>query len=435
MLLALSSVWADPALPNQSVLVQPNDSILIFGDSISVGKGYGYQAVKMLNQDQPDLKLTWIEHGHSGWLAKTAVTALADVLAKQPTLVTIMFGTNDLGSGGAKGVIELKNRIRALVEPLLKAGVRVVLLTPPYMGDTTPHSKEFNRSALPRMGEEIIALGKELTVPVFDMFTAMKQAEMAGQAQDPMFRMFNAPDLLHPNATGHQLMARALADFLLGKSTVNHTPFVWHYSGTPTATATFAEKPADAAAVRGVQPMVLNRRDQVNDLDRWKGPADLSAIGYAAWDQTALYLTVDVTEDVVMAGAKQPAWDYDGIEFFFDTRPRNQRDVVYAPGYFQMLVGVSTTNGPAPVTCGGMDKLDATAVTATCRRSDGKYRLQVTVPWEQLRFTPTSNAELGFDFALNHKNQVDKPRYKALWRGQGDDYINAGATGVLRLQK
>ena len=174
--LALAPAWADPV-----VLVQPNDRILIFGDSISVGKGYGYQAVQMLNQDQPNMKLTWIEHGHSGWTAKTALTILNDVLAKKPTLVTIMFGTNDLGSGGAKGVVALKDRIRALVEPLLKAGVRVVLLTPPYMSDTTPHSKEFNRSALPRMGDEIIALGAELNVPVFDMFTFMKQADAAGQ--------------------------------------------------------------------------------------------------------------------------------------------------------------------------------------------------------------------------------------------------------------
>jgi hypothetical protein len=180
---------------------------------------------------------------------------------------------------------------------------------------------------------------------------------------------------------------------------------------------------------------VVDNINQVVEPARWKGTADLSAIAYSAWDKTALYLTVDVTDDIIMATDKQPAWGFDGIEFFFDARPEKKRDVAFAPGFFQMLVAVPLTDGPAPVACGNMDSFDAAAVTATCIRSEGKYRLQIAIPWAQLRFKPTRNANIGFDFAINDKDQADKSRYKMLWRGQGDDYVNAGATGMLQLKK
>jgi len=110
-------------------LVKPDDRVLIFGDSISSGKGHGFFAIEMLNPEQLDLKLVWLDHGHPGWTAKLAASVIDKVLAEKPTLVVIMFGTNDLGYDGAKGISEIRERISALAEPLLKAGVRVVLLT------------------------------------------------------------------------------------------------------------------------------------------------------------------------------------------------------------------------------------------------------------------------------------------------------------------
>ena len=80
-----------------------------------------------------------------------------------------------------------------------------------------------------------------------------------------------------------------------------------------------------------------------------------------------------------------------------------------------------------------MDTLDAAAVTATCARTQARYRLHIAVPWVQLRFTPAASRDLGFDFAINDKDEVDKPHYKALWRDAGDDYVSVGAIGVLRL--
>jgi hypothetical protein len=431
-LLALSSFCADKV---PTPLVQPNDKVLVLGDSISTGRGYGYNAINFINKEYPDMKLTWLEHGHPGWHTKHAMDVIDDIIGKKPNFITIMFGTNDLGSGGVKGVAEIKERLRTLMEPLMEAGIKVVLLTTPYTSDALPYSHELNISSLPRMGEYITELGKELNVPVFDMYAFMKQVDEDGLAKNPKFLMFNSAGDCHPNNVGHQLMGRALADFLMGKSIIKHKPFVWKYSGKPKATAKFAEKPVDLTAIRGIKAMVLDNVSQIVEADRWKGKTDLSANAYAAWDKTNLYLTVDVTDDVIMASEKQPAWGFDGIEFFFDTRSAKQRMVEYAPGYFQMLVAVPLTDGPAPVACGGMDTFDPTIVVANCTRSEGKYRLQIAVPWAQLKFTPKNGADIGFDFAINDKDQTDKGRYKSSWRGNGDNYVNAGSTGKLKLER
>lgn len=430
VLALLLVTWCVGAAAFAEPLVRPGDRVLVFGDSISSGQGYGKIAVDLINAEQPALKLEWLEHGHPGWTAKQALGAIDDVVAQKPTLVTLMWGTNDLGQGGARGVAEIAPRLRALVEPLRKAGIRVVLLTTPYTGNSGAWAQELNRAGLPRMGEAIVALGKELDVPVFDMYAAMRRTDEEGRAKDPALLMFSAPGDCHPNELGHKVMGRALADFLLGRSTVEHVPFAWAYTGKPESIAVSA---AAAKAERPL-PMVLNQRSQVNEPERWGGPADLSAEAWAAWDVAALYLTVAVVDDVVMSGEQQPAWGHDGIEFFVDTRPREARDVAYAPGYFQFLVAVPAADGPAPVACGGFDKLDAAALTATCARTAGGYRLSVTVPWAQLRFTPAAGAEIGFDFAINDRDEADRGRYKALWRGAGDDYTNAGATGALRLE-
>ena len=414
-------------------LVRPGDRIAVFGDGISTGKGYGFLAVELMNRDRPELKLTWIDQGHPGWTAELAPAGVPQLLAEKPALVTVMFGTEDLEKEGARGVAGIRERLRQLVQPLRKAGVRVVLLTPPYASCDTVRGAEMDRASLPRMAEEVLALGKEEDVPVFDMFTAMRLAEAKVRAADPAFQMFMARGDTQPNAIGNKIMARALANFLLGKSAPPRVPFVWKAPGAPVASVVRVERLPDAAFALA-PPLVLDRKEQIAEPQRWRGAADLSAPAFAARDATNLYLLVDVVDDVVMPGPKPPAWDYDGIEFFFDARPAEKRDVAYAPGYFQILVGVPAAGDTAPVTCGSMDKLDAKTIQATCRRTSMGYTLRVTIPWPQLKFKPVLGATLGFDFVIHDKDAAAEPCYKAFWRGAGDDDVNAGSLGVLKFE-
>ena len=432
-----SGVWGRIA-DKRAPLVQPGDRIAIFGDSISTGKGYGYLAVELMNAEQPDLQLSWLENGHPGWRSDHAAGAVDQLLAGKPTLVTIMFGTNDLGQLGARGIAELPAHLKVLVDRFKQAGVRIVLLTPPATSNETLWGASLNAGGLPQMAEEVFALGKAEGIPVFDMFMVSRLANNEGRKQDPTFQMYMAPGDVHPNALGHQLMARALANFLLGKSTPPRKPFVWHRPTRPVGDATQVTETVDLHAVEplfpNARPMLLDNVAQILEPSRWKGVADLSAMATAGWDSANLYLEVAVTDDVVMPGERQPAWSDDGIEFFLDVRPIKQRRVAMSPGYYQLLVPTLKADGVTIVNCGKMDELDVSTVTAVYRRTLHGYLLRVAIPWSSLRYTPRRKSTIGLDFAINDRDDATQSRYKALWRGAGDDFTNAGALGTLRLR-
>lgn len=420
-------------------LVRPGDRIAIFGDSISTGKKtYGFVAVEIINEARPEFKLTAFNHGHPGWRADQALKAVDAVLKDKPQVVTIMFGTNDLGQKGAKGTAELAGHLQKLIDRFQAAGIRVILLTTPYTSGDKRWPASLNRTGLPRMGTAVFALGKKNSLPVFDMYAAMKTAEAKARKTDPAFQMFNRPGDCHPNRTGHRLMGEALAPFLLGQEGPAHVPFTWTWPGKPVAAAGQATAPLELGAEDCAFPagdvMALKEDGQILEPDRWTGPEDLSAQARAAWDETCLYVEVAVTDDIVLAGPKPPAWGHDGIEFFFDVRPEAKRDVAYSPGYFQMLVAAAPEDGPTQAYGGGMDQMDATVVKAWSFRTEKGYLLRFALPWSALRFTPQKGGHIGFDFAINDRDEEKKGRYKALWRGLGDDYNDAGSTGKLILK-
>lgn len=430
--------FAKEAVP----LVKPGDRIAVFGDSISTGNGYGYHAVQFLNAAHPDWALHFIGCGYSGWTAKGAAAVVGKVLEHKPDVVTIMFGTNDLGLDGARGAGEFKERMRALVKPLKQAGVRVILLTPPYCGGAEPRGAitvEWQDFCLPYMGDAVIALAQEEGLPVFDMFTAMKQLTVAGRQANKDFTLFQA-DNCHPNEEGQKLMGRAFADFLSGRPSPSRPPFTLTFA-RPQATAGQVSSALniateDIAWPAASTPMVLDRFDQIvaPSADCWKGPSDLSARGMAAWDAGNLYVRVEVTDPVVVVGTNAPAWGYDSVEFYLDTRPLEQRDVGAVSGYFQMMVAVTASEGPGVVAIGkASDRFDPATVRARCRRTAKGYVVSVAVPWSTLRFVPTPGANIGFGYTVINKSASPGKDYYGLWRANGNDFLNAGCLGVLNL--
>lgn len=417
-------------------LVRPGDRIAIFGDSISAGKGYGFIAADLVNKALPDLKLEAFAHGHPGWRSDQALTVVDAVLADKPTVVTIMFGTNDIGQRGARGIADLQENLGRLVARFKAAGVRVILLTPPYTSPTTRIGAELNAAGLPRMGEAVVALGQAEQVPVFDMFAAMGTEDTAEKAKNPSAHMFSAPGDCHPSPFGHQVMGAALAQFLLGKPGLARTPFAWKYGKAPHAKATRVTAPPHLATpFPGAVTMRVDQRDQVLEPERWRGAEALSAAGKAVWDDTNLFVEVEVTDATRFPGTQQPAWGDDGIEFFVDTRPAAKRDVAYAPGYFQFLVPCTPESGPTPLYAGGMDEFKPETARGWCGRTANGYIVRIAVPWALLRVKPGETTDIGLDIALNDKTGEKTGRYKMLWRGAGDDYTNAGATGTLELAR
>jgi hypothetical protein len=331
--------------------------------------------------------------------------------------------------------------MRALVTPLKQAGARVILLTPPYVDGTGPLAREWQDRCLPRMGDDVIALGREEGLPVFDMFTAMREITTEARKTDTTYTLFTS-DNLHPSAEGQKRMGRALADFLAGKPSPARPPFMLTFK-RPESTAGRVSRPLDIAATDVAwpttsTPLILDRPEQIVTPPSavWKGPADLSARGMTAWDAHHFYVRVEVTDPVVVVGPKQPAWGYDSVEFFFDTRPLENRDVGAVSGYFQLLVGATEADGPVVAGAGKGSDFDPSTVRAHCRRTATGYMVVAAVPWRMLGIAPEAGATVGFDFTVINRAGVEPSRvndFYGLWRADGNDYLDAGCLGVLTL--
>ncbi len=147
---------------------------------------------------------------------------------------------------------------------------------------------------------------------------------------------------------------------------------------------------ADATAERwleaGITPRSLDQPAEVrgeSDDDPWQGPADTSAELYLAWDDEALYLRAEVTDDVVV-GADEAAGstlaevepkDVEAVLLFIDPWPERGRvlddpQIAVGPGGSELDADPHAASSGEPPT--GTVELDG---------SGAGYTAHVTVPW------------------------------------------------------
>jgi hypothetical protein len=104
-------------------------------------------------------------------------------------------------------------------------------------------------------------------------------------------------------------------------------------------------------------PIVLNRKDQVTyadmkaeDLGGWKGPDDLSAVGYVMWEEANLYFACKVTDDKYanpFADGMFSTWKCDSIQMAFDPLSDDSPSDVYYNDDDQEINLALTAKGPA----------------------------------------------------------------------------------------
>jgi lysophospholipase L1-like esterase len=121
-----------------------------------------------------------------------------DVLALHPDLVTIDYALNDR----LIGLDRARKAWRSMIERALAAHVKVILLTP------TPdlHAKlDDEADPLNQHADQIRALAAEYHVGLVDSLAAFKHAVRDGTPLPDLMAQSN-----HPNARGHELVAREL---------------------------------------------------------------------------------------------------------------------------------------------------------------------------------------------------------------------------------
>jgi len=200
------------------MLLQPNDHVLFYGDSITDcgqrekindGLGYGYAAMAggILMARCPQLNLRCSNKGVSGYRVYDIEKKLPEfVLALKPTVVSILIGINDTWRRYDSGVVsevpafeESYRRICSTIRQEL--GARLVICEPfllPIPQDRVAWREDLDPriAAVRRVATDYGAT----YVPLDGIFAA------AACQREPAYW---APDGVHPTAAGHGLIAEA----------------------------------------------------------------------------------------------------------------------------------------------------------------------------------------------------------------------------------
>ncbi|WP_010586897.1 SGNH/GDSL hydrolase family protein [Schlesneria paludicola] len=201
---------ATSLLPFQS----PAATIVCLGDSVTgvyyhTGGWRAYPEMLQIGLRQlfPNSETTVINAGISGNTTQDGLARLdSDVLAKNPQLVTISFGLNDM-------VRVLPDAFRSNLELLVNRcrahGSQVVLCTPNAVIDTSGRPID----KLITYCDIIRSVGRDLKAPVCDQY----QAGTRLKTRAPWTWRLTLSDEIHPNMDGHKRMAEELIQTIASK--------------------------------------------------------------------------------------------------------------------------------------------------------------------------------------------------------------------------
>jgi len=195
------------------------------------------------------------------------------------------------------------------------------------------------------------------------------------------------------------------------------------------------------------EPLELGLEDQYRrSEDAYPGPEDLSAVAYAAWDESALYVAVEVTKpDLVLraAGAAPLKLDNepddihsDGLQLYVAALGGGSSSA--AVGYL-MVPNPDGHTVRASMTSDSREGGNLAAVRGSWRRTDRGYCVTVAVPWPAGAYAH-AGGRVNFDLIVNEMLPGRLRRVGQLvWSGGGGwvwlrgDRQDPARFGVLEL--
>jgi len=204
----------------------------------------------------------------------------------------------------------------------------------------------------------------------------------------------------------------------------------------------------DLSEWSGEGAFVINRKDQVKiGQSAWKGPEDLSARVRSRWDDKAVYLAVEVSDEFLeRRQAAMRLYDGTGIEVFVDTNHREDLGKsMYDKDDFQMLFGPATpafptdNRGIAPHS--GKSHLEG-LVMVSKKTADG-YAMEIALPREMfemellpgvLKAEYGAGMSMGLSIVANDRAKEKEGRKCGIiWGGTPLNHLDPTKFGTLIL--
>ena len=209
-------IWSQP---NRIAAVSPRKRIVVLGDSITRGVRTGVTAdqtfaallQKDLRESGQDVDV--INLGIGGERTDQALNRLSRaVLALEPAVVTVMYGTNDsyVDQGKSDSRIsadQFEENLTRIVNELRRIGIQPVIMTEPRWGDkaTKNGAGEHPNARLEAFMARSRIVAKNADVPLVDHFQIWTEANTAGTDIGSW-----TTDQCHPNPDGHRKLADAI---------------------------------------------------------------------------------------------------------------------------------------------------------------------------------------------------------------------------------
>ena len=118
----------------------------------------------------------------------------------------------------------------------------------------------------------------------------------------------------------------------------------------------------------------------------WAGPEDSSFDMRVASDGQRLFLAVDVTDEQICIDGKQ-TWRNDGVEIFWDIRPKPKRNGLHGQGTGQVIL-VVPEQGTRQIKPDWhiAHRAIPEGLKAICKRREGGYVFELSIPLSELGY-------------------------------------------------
>jgi lysophospholipase L1-like esterase len=329
--------------------------IVCFGDSVTgvyyhtgSRRAYADMLAIALRQADPKADVTTVNAGISGNTTRDALARIdRDVLVHRPTLVTVMFGLNDITR---VPLDEYRQNLGKIVSKCRAVGAEVLLCTPNNVMTTPGRPTERLRAYCDAVREE----GRGLGVPVCDVYADLE----AIRDGEPMAWRLLMSDEIHPNMDGHKRIAESLERVISGRPV--------DLSAVPPPTPVLPRTAQRLARGEAIRVLAMP------PLDEWVGPALNSVAPGAKVDVTrwptegktlaelvrdALQRVRPMTPDLVLLAVPRSA-KADSLEsFIHDFAWVMNNSLNFGPGTWDCLVIHPSVLTPDPDPAGGRDAL------------------------------------------------------------------------------
>ena len=219
LIVLVTSLIATSCVRAEDFALRDGDTVVFLGDSLTAARTYGKFIENYTLLRYPNRKVRFINAGFGGDTAEGGLKRLErDVFAHKATVLTVAFGTNDIGWGvyaDEEHKQKYLDAVRGIVTACRERGVRVYLCSAAVTGADPAKSED---SFLQKMCDEGMALSKSLGGEAIDVQRSMREVqkrvwawnEKVHTKEDSKKDSLHVADGVHLNDLGQLAMAFAI---------------------------------------------------------------------------------------------------------------------------------------------------------------------------------------------------------------------------------